>query len=240
MPKNPADLTLKDIKFLRAVRELCDNPENYPNTDLGDAPANTTALKNDLPNYEPSKGVLNYRMVKDNESDGNKRGLEVDGGLGYIRIHSPSLTEDGYGPRSVEITDKGRRALESAEERSGMEDTVARETDGPSSTELQLEVERLGDRVDELEAEREELVNQLEEVRELMELWQERDIGATSRERADKINSAINAVPTFYNTFSEVFGVDSHDFNPKSEITPQDVEDARAAASERLSDNPGE
>jgi len=81
-----SDLTLKDIKFLTAVRDINANPEQYPGTEGGVAAANTTSLRQGT---SLSKGEIRHRL--DDKSD------IADGDLGLLTIYDPPQTSRGTG-----------------------------------------------------------------------------------------------------------------------------------------------
>jgi len=58
-PKSRTDLSRKDINFLRVVRAVCDNPEEFRGTDGGIGPATVTAVA-EASNL--SKEQVRYRM----------------------------------------------------------------------------------------------------------------------------------------------------------------------------------
>lgn len=105
------NLKLNDIKFLRAVEELNNNPEEYKHTDKGEAPANTTSIRT---NTDMTSDEVKYRMG----GNQNSRGFEIktEERPKLIISHSAKPTDKGFEPRSVELTDKGQETLKEAEE----------------------------------------------------------------------------------------------------------------------------
>ena len=98
------DLSWKDIKFLTAVRDINENPDQYPGTDGSVTPANTTSLREAT---DLSRGEIRHRL--------NDKSDIADRDLGLIRLHDPQLTERGdHGPKSVELTEFGERFLDRA------------------------------------------------------------------------------------------------------------------------------
>ena len=136
-----SDLTLKDIKFLTAVRDINANPEQYPGTEGGVAAANTTSLRQGT---SLSKGEIRHRL--DDKSD------IADEDLGLLTIHDPPQTEQGYGPKSVELTQWGNRFLDDALAVHGLGDhdpTDVAQADRVSG--LEARIEELEARIEELE-----------------------------------------------------------------------------------------
>jgi len=102
--RNITDLSWKDIKFLTAVRDINENPDQYSGTARGVAAANTTSLREAT---ELSRGEIRHRL--------NEKSDIADRGLGILRLHDPQLTEKGdHGPKSVELTEFGERVLDRA------------------------------------------------------------------------------------------------------------------------------
>lgn len=98
------DLSWKDIKFLTAVRNINENPDQYPGTDRSVTPANTTSLREAT---DLSRGEIRHRL--------NDKSDVADQDLGILRLHDPQLTEKGgHGPKSVELTEFGERFLDRA------------------------------------------------------------------------------------------------------------------------------
>jgi len=136
-----SDLTLKDIKFLTAVRDINANPEQYPGTEGGVAAANTTSLRQGT---SLSKGEIRHRL--DDKSD------IADEDLGLLTIHDPPQTKQGYGPKSVELTSWGNRFLDDALAVHGLGDhdpTDVAQADRVSG--LEARIEELEARIEELE-----------------------------------------------------------------------------------------
>jgi len=232
MPKTQDELDLKDINFLRAVKELCDNPDEHPETEGGEAPANTTAIK-ELEWTDFSAAELQYRMSK------NKRGFEADGGMGLIRVYDPPITENGYGPRSVEITDQGRRVLsETLEERdltiSGEGATALAEDAELEIAELREEVSRLSREVEEMREDHTQTQEDVEAVAEIVEMWQDQEFGALDPEQGNKLSSVIKALPAFIELHNEIFGVNPKEFGPEESLSNEDYQQKREQVREAL------
>jgi len=98
-----SDLTVKDIRFLMAVRDINANPGEYEDTDPGVAAANTMSLRKAT---SLSRGEIRHRL--------NEKSDIADDQLGAVTLYDPPMTEQGYGPKSVELTQGGERFLEYA------------------------------------------------------------------------------------------------------------------------------
>ena len=97
------DLSLKDIEFLKAVRDININPDDYPAASEGAKPANTTTLRNAT---SLTRQEIKHRLHEKSDIAGEEVGL--------LTIYDPPLTESGFGPKSVELTTRGERVLEDA------------------------------------------------------------------------------------------------------------------------------
>jgi hypothetical protein len=98
-----SDLTMKDVRFLMAVRDINANPEQYEETELGVAAANTTSLGEAT---SLSKGEIRHRLNEKADIAAEK--------LGVVTLYEAPMTDRGYGPKSVALTEDGERFLEYA------------------------------------------------------------------------------------------------------------------------------
>lgn len=98
-----SDLTMKDIRFLMAVRDINENPEEYEDTELGEAPANTTSIRKAT---SLSTGEVRHRL--------NEKSDIADEELGAVTLHKAQPTDGSLGPKSVELTQDGERLLRHA------------------------------------------------------------------------------------------------------------------------------
>jgi hypothetical protein len=138
-PRN--ELSLIDIKFLKGIAEIEQNPNEVPDTDKSEVPANTSSLRHvtDL-----ERGKIRYRMKP--QEDGGRGFQEI----GYARLHPPATLDKGrIGPRSIELTDQGRKAIMSWEKRHGEVDHE--ELNETTKEDIELEIANLRGKVEELE-----------------------------------------------------------------------------------------
>ena len=98
-----SDLTMKDIRFLMAVRDINENPEEYEDTELGEAAANTTSIRKAT---SLSTGEVRHRL--------NEKSDVADEELGAVTLYKAPPTDGGLGPKSVELTQDGERLLRHA------------------------------------------------------------------------------------------------------------------------------
>lgn len=102
-----SDLSLADIEFLQAVRDINNNPNKYPETDRTEVPANTAAIKKAT---ELSADQVSYRMG----GNANSRGLE-EPSEPLIEPVDAVPTDRGYSPRAARLTSYGMDTLTDAQ-----------------------------------------------------------------------------------------------------------------------------
>jgi len=95
-------LSAKDVEFLRAVRDINEDPESYDLTDDGARPANTASIREAT---SLNTNELQYRL-----QEGEK--LEK---YNLLEIFDAVPQNGTMGPKGVELTEAGERALEFAE-----------------------------------------------------------------------------------------------------------------------------
>lgn len=127
-----SDLSLADIEFLQAVRNINKNPEKYPETDRSEVPANTASIKRAT---GLTSDQVSYRMG----GNQNSRGFE-DGKNPLIKTYDPVATDTGYAPRAAKLTAAGRSALSEAQK-------IGSRLEGVTQT----EVDRINQRLEYLE-----------------------------------------------------------------------------------------
>jgi len=99
------DLSTTNVRFLRVIRNINTNPDEYEATDVGKMPANTTAIRKAS---DFTRNQINYRLAPERGTD------FTESGMGLLKIHPASIDEDGgFGPKSVELTQKGLEVLSS-------------------------------------------------------------------------------------------------------------------------------
>ena len=101
------DLTLADIKFLQAVKDINKHPENYQDSDKGELPANSKSIRKAT---DLNSNQVSYRMGGNSASKGF-----AEGDNPLIIPHEPVRNENGFGPRSVELTSVGVEMLDTAQ-----------------------------------------------------------------------------------------------------------------------------
>ena len=193
------ELSIEDVRFLRAVRDINDDPEDYPRTDNGVTAATVSAIR-EVTNL--SRSQLNYRMGVGS----NRRGFEE---MSLVVTHDPPMTDTGYGKRSVELTEKGKQRLNQglrayglAEESGRSEQEVLEQLD-----DLGARIESLERRLDGIERDVEEAVDTVEAVDERLDRYEERSMGAVDEQQAARLRTVIDAMPAFYQAF-QLMGMD--------------------------------
>lgn len=180
--KRKSDLSLEDIKFLKAVQRIENTPEDHPGTDETPAPANTSVLKNVL---DLSENQIRYRMLPD------KRGFDE---MGLLICHDKEATPQGYKPRSVELTDEGRKAIDSWEKKHGELDLE--ELDRATIEDVEVELEHLHGRIDDLE---EEFAR--------VDAIEQSEYGAVDSAKAEKLDRSISLAIAYHKVFEDVLGI---------------------------------
>jgi hypothetical protein len=141
-------LSLIDIEFLRAVRDINQNPADYTGTKAGVAAANTTALRN-ATSLSPQE--IKHRLHE--KSDVANEDITL------ITVYDPPLTDSGFGSKAVELTARGKRVLKHALAKHGLgnhKPTEVSEADRVAGLtrrleKLEVDIETLQATVDEFE-----------------------------------------------------------------------------------------
>lgn len=240
-PKESTEISLEDVEFLQAVRYIENHPEEFEEgTDT--VGASTTELRTVLEDLwdtggDWSKGMIAYRMSGPDKSGGG-RGWDEESGFGLVRLHSATLTDDGWSSRRVELTDKGRKRLSQMEKRmdvtrsSGEGEGVA-EIDS-SVTDLELELEKLRDRVSELEQEKSELEQLVEGLLGDVDTFKQSRTGALDNDVSDQLREVFNRVVRQKRLNQMVFDIDSDPFDPETAPSEEEVKRARDSVRESV------
>lgn len=218
------DLSAKDIRFLKAIRDITDSPGEYPHTDVGEAPASKTAIRavTDFGDEE-----IDYRLRPSLSK------LTVEDGAGYIESHSPTVKDDGgFGPRSATLTDAGERALDIALEerdllRAGV--TVGGQAGAEGRDELEAAVVELQEQMTEMEAKLERVLNVVDE-------WEESPTGAFDEDQNRAFEALTSALPA-HNKALKALGISPSQVGEAEDIDPTEV---RANVRESLHEEGGQ
>jgi len=193
------DLSVRDIKFLRAIRDINANPGVYEDTDKGAVPANKTSISKAT---ELGKKEVGYRL-----GGNHSRGFE-DGDKPLIVSHDPEVIEgeNRFGPRSAELTEHGIELL-SEFEASGYMGGGERE-DEPET------IKQLRARLDALESNSgsqgvdEEVGGRIEQLEAEIEAMKQSRWGAVDEKFHTDLDKTVNRLPPMFYVLSNVLGVD--------------------------------
>ena len=207
-----SDLSIEDIKFLRAVRDINADPGEYPDTDRGKVAANTASIR--------QATDLGLRKVTYRIGGDHSRGFE-QGELGLIKAYSPSLDEESMnvGPRSAELTEKGLELLSELDEEGagvsgvGVDDAEMSESlkqvkarldalegesiDGENAAAFRSEIRSLRDEVESIERRVESVESTLDSE------W-----GALDEGNVGKVETLLERTPPMYYVLQVLFGID--------------------------------
>jgi len=193
------DLSVRDIKFLRAIRDINANPEAYEDTDKGAVPANKTSISKAT---ELGKKEVGYRL-----GGNHSRGFE-DGDEPLIVSHDPEVieSENRFGPRSAELTEHGIELLSEFEASGYM--------GGGESEDEPETIKQLRARLDALESNSgsqgvdEEVGGRIEQLEAEVEAMKQSQWGAVDEKFHTDLDKTVNRLPPMFYILANVFGVD--------------------------------
>jgi len=192
-PKSRDEIHPIDIKFLKAVREIEDNPGSFSGTGVTEVPANTSVIREYL-GMKADK--IRYRMRPAPEG----RGFEE---MGYVELHDPELTTEGHlGPRSINLTEEGRMMIVDWEKRHGQIDIE--DLDATTLEGLEVEIDRVKGRLDEIDG-------------QLQQAELKQPAGAETREEVQQLRSRVDALTEKVKEFQEA------EFGAVSEVRSRDL-----------------
>lgn len=186
MRKPFEELSHEDITFLKAVDQLVTDPDKYPHTSAGTTPANTRSL-NEL--TELSKRQIRYRIKPYNS--GENRGLDH---MGYVKLYDAKDTESGYSPRAVELTDQGRKAVLTWEEKHG--ELEPDDWDQTTINEIELELEQMRSRLGDLEG-----------IESRLTSIERSEYGAVDEDKAERLDHTIRLMISTHKVLTDVLGI---------------------------------
>jgi hypothetical protein len=216
-----SDLSLDNIDFLRAVRDVMSSPDAFADTDVGETAATTGAVRqaSDL-DYDQ----VSYRMDKS-----SKLASE-----GYIEVYpgqyDPDIGEDGgFGQRSAELTEKGASELSKVEdEMMGgevspklVEDLVDRVEqlesgvvsgegggDGEVDASVREDIESLQANVESLSAAVGELEDEVQRVSDGLAAVEKSEWGGVSESKKTDLSLVVERLPQMFYILKFVLGMD--------------------------------
>ncbi|WP_283402485.1 hypothetical protein [Halorubrum sp. DM2] len=202
-----------DVEFLLTVQDIENSPQDYDNTEPGETPANVTVIREET---SLSKSQVAYRS-RDGESG---RGFATDD-MGLLRVHPPTVESGQFGPRSVELTDQGRRVAS---------EVRAERSDSMDSDGAVAEAE-----IDELERQVSELQEDIEKISETLEKIDRSQMGAIDSDMADRLTAALRFFPRHQFILSEVMGIDMDALSDAGDLDSVDKDELRQEVLETLS-----
>ena len=213
-----------DVEFLLAVSRIEKNPTEYDNTDVGETVANVTSIReaSDL-----TRSQVDYRV---SPGEGG-RGL-AEGGMNFIRAYEATIEGRNFGPRSVELTEKGERIVAEIKEMRSGTGVSSGGNDGVSS-----------DRISELEAQVSEMQAKIENFSATAEKVDEIDrseMGAIDSEMSTQLRATSNAISHHQLVFKEVFGIGIDEMRSLSEDDDEKITALQVAAYNHLQQALGE
>lgn len=238
------ELGLKDKKFMRTVRDINQSPEEFDGTDEGEVAANKTVIANAS---ELSKDAVEYRLTRSDITEDN---------LGLVKVHEAQIHDGRFGPKSAELTSRGREllsmldtqqesvgsvevdaetvkqlrarvdALENAEV-----DMDAEDVDGG---ELLAEVSRLQDEVDEMKSEIRTKIDSVADRVDDLEAAADDEWGMLGEEKASDLDRVIRMNRATAELWSKVLGVNLIGLVESGGVSDEDVEDIQATMFEQL------
>jgi len=225
-------LDLDDIRFLKAVRDISSDPDEYENTEGGESPATTSAI-DAATSPELTRSKIKYRLRKGREG----RRFAEDGGMGYIRVYDAPLTDSGFGPKSCDITEKGLSILTEAQEVHGLSDReTADEVDHERLVKLENQVEEISESVEKLANQQERILEQYDEMQSFFNDAEDSEFGAVDPEQIDRIRRVRGAMVDFVKAF-DVLGIDFEEFQSIEELTEKDRQRFQEAILKTLLDS---
>lgn len=198
------DLSFKDIRFLRKVRDINSNPEAYERTDMGQVPASTGAI---IKASDLTEGEVKYRL-----GGSQCRGLQE---MGITTVYEAEFDEETktFGAKSVELTMEGINVLTEFEQENNL-------FDDDDSEDVPEVVKQLRGRVSKLEqqgggsgsvdVDREirSLRNDVDRLEAKVDSIQDDPYGAVDTDVVGHIKEAIKSSKAMVYIFKSVFGID--------------------------------
>ncbi len=222
------DLSFKDIRFLRKVRDINSNPEAYERTEKGEVPASTGAIINAS---NLTEGEVKYRL-----GGSQCRGFED---MGLTVLHEAEFDEETktFGAKSVELTQKGIDVLTDYEENNVFEDysedvpEVVKQLRGRVN---QLEQQTRGsDNVD-ISQEIQSLRNDIERFEAELESLKQSRWGAVDERFHTDLDKTVKRLPPIFYLLVEVFGLDVDQVADEGPYDEDTLEELREAVAETL------
>lgn len=202
-----SDLSFKDIRFLRTVRDINASPEAYERTEKGEVPASTGAI---ITASDLSEGEVRYRM-----GGSQCRGFEE---MGLTIVHEAEFDEETkmFGAKSVELTQDGIDVLTELSEEDAAFEGEDDEGDEPEVLkQLRGRVEKLekrsvggGSDGSDFSREIKSLRNDIERLETKIDGAREDPWGSLDDDAVEHTKTAISRVNAVFYILQTVFGID--------------------------------
>lgn len=194
------DLSVRDIIFLRAVRDINANPGAYEHTEKGAVPANKTAITKAT---ELGKKEVSYRL-----GGANTRGFE-QGDEPLIIAHDPEIVEGAnrFGPRSAELTEYGIDLLSRYEE-SGYLGGGDKENEPETIKQLRARLETLESSGGGGQDDSEELRGEIAELSARLDRIEASKWGGVDEQFHADLDKTVERLPIMFYVLSNILGVD--------------------------------
>lgn len=220
------DVSLKDIRFLQAVRDINENPESHPETvnHNGEMPATKEVIKSAT---DLSRGEIKYRV-----DNGNR--LLFDG---LIEVHSTTFNEDRgqFDPKSVSLTAAGEEALSEVEvgERTTSNDGVEElrerikelESGGVAAAGgMDADtVEDINERLNSLERSVTAIGEKVESLATTLDSLESSEWGGLAENKSEELNETVHKAAAMNYVFSEMFDIDIMEIAKRGEYPPAEL-----------------
>ena len=236
------NLDLADVEFLRTVRRINENPDEFDHTTEAECPASTRSIRevSDL-----SRKQVRYRL-----GGSSSRGLE-DAGLTIVHSAVYDEEKSQYGPKSVELTEQGRMALEQAEH-GVVSDQVAEKdeldelrerVDALESTDIEGDVDTnavvdelraVSGRLEALENTVERIDQEVATMRDEVSAIQESDWGEIDDDIVEDLVLLLRRAPAMLYGFNSVLGLDIDQIVDDGAFSEDELRDAHEELFVRL------
>jgi len=225
-------LDLTDIRFLKAVRDILQSPEEFEGTEEGETSATTSAIR-DACGDELTDSQIQYRLRRGE----NSRQFDSETGVGYLQIYDPKMTETGFGPKSCDITEKGLRVLAKAQEVHGLLDReTSKQLDHERMAEVEAAVDELSEQVEQMSNQQERILEQYGEMQSFFESAEESEFGAVDPEQAERLQSLQSVMIDFVKTL-DILGIDFKQVQSLEDLTEENRRHFREAILKTLFDS---
>lgn len=220
------DLSMKDIKVLRAIKNINENPDEFASTEAGETAANTRSIRKATEGLSPRQ--VKYRIKKSGKLDELVTKYDAE--------YYPE--EQTHDPVSAELTTKGHEVLAEVEDtdhgeaienlRERLDRLENAEVDGEiDATAISAEIESLRESVSEMES-------QVQQIADGLSAIQSSKYGAMDDEVAKDLDAVFTKTPVMMYLFDVLFNADVDYLAESGSYDQDELEQTRRAAFETL------